>query len=204
VVCPNRDGGRPIHGLSRREDGPWPVPPPSSRRMTQMREGPGLSSAESGIIPAVIETGTSLGPHQVLEPLRAGGMGEVYKARDTRLDRLVAIKVLPTHLSDDPEHRERFEREARTISGLNHPHICTLHDIGRQGDIAFLVEYLERETLGARLTKGALPIDQALALAIQIADALDRAPGRTSSRSARSSSRWSPAERRSRARASRA
>jgi serine/threonine-protein kinase len=103
-------------------------------------------------------------------------MGEVYKARDTRLERIVAIKVLPTHLADKPELRERFEREARTIAGLNHPHICTLHDIGRQDGIDFLVmEYLEGETLATRLLKGPLPLEQVLRYAIEIADALDKA-----------------------------
>jgi serine/threonine-protein kinase len=103
-------------------------------------------------------------------------MGEVYKARDTRLDRIVAIKVLPTHLADKPELRERLEREARTIAGLNHPHICTLHDIGHQDGVDFLVmEYLEGETLAARLLKGPLPLEQVLRSAIEIADALDKA-----------------------------
>ena len=109
-------------------------------------------------------------------PLGAGGMGEVYKATDTRLDRTVAIKVLPAHVADDPDLRQRFEREAKTISSLNHPHICTLHDIGTQDGIDFLVmEYLDGETLAQRLEKGALPLDQALQIAIEIADALDKA-----------------------------
>src|ERR1017187_2674782 len=103
-------------------------------------------------------------------------MGEVYKARDTRLDRIVAIKVLPTHLADRSELRERFEREAKTIASLNHPHICVLHDIGQQDGIDYLVmEYLEGETLAQRLTKGPLPLDQVLRYAIGIADALDKA-----------------------------
>jgi eukaryotic-like serine/threonine-protein kinase len=103
-------------------------------------------------------------------------MGEVYKAKDTRLDRVVAIKVLPSHVSDDPALRERFEREARTVAALNHPHICTLHDVGRHEGTDYLVlEYLEGQTLADRLTKGALPLDHALAIAIQIADALDKA-----------------------------
>ncbi len=90
-------------------------------------------------------------------------MGEVYKAQDTRLDRPVAIKVLPAHVADDPDLRQRFEREAKTISSLNHPHICTLYDIGQQDGIDYLVmEYLEGETLAARLTKGPLPTDQVL------------------------------------------
>ena len=103
-------------------------------------------------------------------------MGEVYKARDTRLDRTVAIKVLPSHLADKPQLRERFEREARTISSLNHPHICTLYDIGEQDGVHFLVmEYLEGEALAQRLDKGPLPLDQVLRFAIEIADALDKA-----------------------------
>ena len=103
-------------------------------------------------------------------------MGEVYQATDTRLDRTVAIKVLPAHVADDPDLRQRFEREAKTISSLNHPHICTLHDIGNQDGIDFLVmEYLDGETLAQRLEKGALPLDQALTVAVEIADALDKA-----------------------------
>ena len=123
-----------------------------------------------------LEAGTQLGPYEILSPLGAGGMGEVYKARDTRLDRTVAIKVLLAHVADDPDLRQRFEREAKTISSLNHPHICTLHDIGQQDGIDFLVmEYLEGETLAARLTKGPLPTDQVLRYATEIADALDKA-----------------------------
>ncbi len=103
-------------------------------------------------------------------------MGEVYKAKDTRLDRTVAIKVLPSHLAESPERRERFEREARAVSSLNHPNICTLHDIGEQDGTHYLVmEYIEGETLADRLTKGPLPLDQALRYGIQIADALDKA-----------------------------
>jgi serine/threonine protein kinase len=102
--------------------------------------------------------------------------GWVYRARDTRLDRIVAIKVLPTHLADRPGLRERFEREARTIASLNHPHICTLHDIGHQDEIDYLVmEYLEGETLAQRLVKGSLPLEQVLQCAIEITDALDKA-----------------------------
>ena len=123
-----------------------------------------------------ISPGARLGSYEVLSLLGAGGMGEVYKARDTRLDRTVAIKVLPSHLADRPQLRERFEREARTISSLNHPHICTLYDIGQQDGIHFLVmEYLEGETLAQRLAKGPLPLDQVLRYAIEIADALDKA-----------------------------
>src|SRR6266404_1113257 len=123
-----------------------------------------------------VKTGTRFGPYEILSAIGAGGMGEVYRARDTRLDRIVAIKVLPTHLADRPELRERFEREARTIAGLNHPHICTLFDIGQQDGIDYLVmEYLEGETLAQRLQKGPLPLEQVLQYAIEIADALDKA-----------------------------
>ena len=123
-----------------------------------------------------LASGTSLGPYTIESPLGAGGMGEVYRARDTRLDRTVAIKVLPEHVAADPDLQQRFEREAKTISSLNHPHICTLYDIGNQDGIDFLVmEYLDGETLAQRLEKGALPLDQALQIAIEIADALDKA-----------------------------
>ena len=123
-----------------------------------------------------LEAGTQLGPYEILSPLGAGGMGEVYKARDTRLDRTVAIKVLLAHVADDPDLRQRFEREAKTISSLNHPHICTMYDIGQQDGIDFLVmEYLEGETPAARLTKGPLPTDQVLRYATAIANALDKA-----------------------------
>jgi len=123
-----------------------------------------------------VSAGTRFGPYEILSAIGAGGMGEVYKARDTRLDRTVAIKILPTHLADRAELRERFEREAKTIASLNHPHICTLYDTGHQDDIDFLVmEYIEGETLAQRLQKGALPIQQVLQYAIEIADALDKA-----------------------------
>ena len=124
------------------------------------------------------QPGTKLGPYEILAPLGAGGMGEVYKATDTRLNRTVAIKVLPPHFTDNPEMKQRFEREAQVIAGLNHPHICTLFDVGRQDDTDFLVmEYLEGETLAQRIERGALPLDEALKVAIQIADALDKAHG---------------------------
>jgi eukaryotic-like serine/threonine-protein kinase len=123
-----------------------------------------------------LPTGTRLGPYEIGAPLGAGGMGEVYRARDTRLDRTVAIKVLPQHLADTPEARQRFEREARAVSALNHPHICTLHDVGSQDGTEFLVmEYLEGETLAARLEKGPLPLEQVLKLGVEISDALDKA-----------------------------
>jgi serine/threonine protein kinase/Tol biopolymer transport system component len=120
--------------------------------------------------------GRRLGPYEILTAIGAGGMGEVYKARDTRLDRIVAIKVLPAHLADRAELRERLDREAKTIASLNHPHICTLYDTGHQDEIDFLVmEYLEGETLAQRLQKGPLPIQQVLQFAVEIADALDKA-----------------------------
>jgi serine/threonine protein kinase/Tol biopolymer transport system component len=123
-----------------------------------------------------IVPGRRLGPYEILSAIGAGGMGEVYKARDTRLDRIVAIKVLPAHLADRAELRERFERESRVVASLNHPHICTLHDIGQQDGTDFLVmEYLEGETLAQRLQKGSLPLEQVLQYAIEIADALDKA-----------------------------
>jgi eukaryotic-like serine/threonine-protein kinase len=131
-----------------------------------------------GRIPSLVTLppGTRLGPHEILEPLGAGGMGEVYRARDTRLDRTVAIKVLPIHLSANEELRQRFDREARTISQLSHPHICALYDVGHQDGIDYLVmEYLEGETLSDRVARGPLPTEQVLRYGIQIADALDKA-----------------------------
>src|SRR4030088_172128 len=99
--------------------------------------------------------GTHLGPYEIVAPLGTGGMGEVYRARDTRLDRTVAIKVLPVQFSSDPVRKQRFEREAKTISSLNHPHICVLHDIGHQDGTDYLVmEWIEVETLASRLGKG--------------------------------------------------
>ena len=116
-----------------------------------------------------LSAGTRLGPYEILEPLGAGGMGQVYKARDTRLGRTVAVKVLAGHLALDPVFRKRFEREARSISSLNHPHICVLHDVGRQDDRDFLVmEFLEGETLAERLEKGALPTEQVVKIGMQI------------------------------------
>ncbi len=123
-----------------------------------------------------LQPGTRLGPYEIVSPVGAGGMGEVYKARDTRLDRSVAIKVLASRLAGDGDPRARFEREARAISALNHPHICTLHDVGRQGDSEYLVmEFLDGESLSQRLAKGRLPLDQVYRLGAQIADALDKA-----------------------------
>src|SRR4051794_14903524 len=123
-----------------------------------------------------LQPGARLGPYEILALVGVGGMGEVYKARDTRLDRTVAVKILPDMLAADPQFRERFDREARTISQLDHPHICALHDVGEQQGTSFLVmQYLEGETLAERLTKGALPVDQAIRTAVEIASALDRA-----------------------------
>src|ERR1039457_6693099 len=123
-----------------------------------------------------LTSGTKLGPYEIIAPLGAGGMGEVYRALDTRLDRTVAIKILPAHLSDDVSRRQRFEREAKTISSLNHPHICTLYDIGRQDGTDFIVmEFVEGPTLAARLEKGPLPTAEVLEYGIQLASALDKA-----------------------------
>src|SRR6201984_3375645 len=124
----------------------------------------------------VLAAGTRLGPYEILAPLGAGGMGEVYKARDTRLERMVAVKVLPPSLSSSTEMRQRFEREAKTISTLSHPHICALYDVGSQEGVEYLVmEYLEGETLADRLARGALPLEQTLRYGAEIAEALDRA-----------------------------
>src|SRR5262247_3433286 len=111
-----------------------------------------------------LPAGSRLGPYEIVAPIGAGGMGEVYKARDTRLERTVAIKVLPEHLSKNEEIRQRFEREAKTISQLSHPHICALYDVN-----------LEGETLSERLAKGPLPLEQTLRYGIEMADALDKA-----------------------------
>src|ERR1700746_2670175 len=121
-------------------------------------------------------SGTKLGPYEIQSLLGAGGMGEVYRALDTRLDRTVAIKILPDRLSADPIGKPRFEREAKTISRLNHPHICVLHDVGSQDGVSYLVmECVEGETLAKRLEKGPLPLEQVLKYGMQIADALDKA-----------------------------
>ena len=123
-----------------------------------------------------LSAGTRLGPYEIVEPIGAGGMGEVYKARDRRLDRTVAVKVLAADVASDPEFRERFNREARSISALDHPHICALYDIGEHEGLAYLVmQHLEGETLAARLQRGPLPLDHALTCAMQIAGALDQA-----------------------------
>jgi eukaryotic-like serine/threonine-protein kinase len=123
-----------------------------------------------------LSPGTRLGPYELVAPVGAGGMGEVYRAKDTRLERTVAVKVLPAHLSASSESRQRFEREAKTISQLSHPHICALYDLGNQDGVEYLVmEYLEGETLAERLLKGPLPTEQVLRFSIEIADALDKA-----------------------------
>src|SRR5437588_8735507 len=119
-------------------------------------------------------SGTKLGPYEIVALIGAGGMGEVYRARDTRLERTVAIKMLNSCLVSSPELQQRFEREARTISRLNHPHICTLYDVGRHGDNGFLVmECLEGETLAQRLDKGALAVPDLLKIAIEILAGLE-------------------------------
>src|SRR6185503_17580998 len=121
-----------------------------------------------------LAAGSRLGPFEILGLLGSGGMGEVYKARDTRLDRTVAIKVLPPHLSEDKDRKARFDREARAVSRLTHPHICTLHDIGHEGGVAYLVmECLEGETLADRLEEGPLPTDQVLKTGIEIGEGLE-------------------------------
>ncbi|HMB67864.1 MAG TPA: serine/threonine-protein kinase, partial [bacterium] len=120
--------------------------------------------------------GKTLGHYEILEQIGAGGMGEVYKARDVRLDRIVAVKVLPPQFAANPERRQRFEREAKTISSLQHPGICTLHDLGVEGDTHYLVmEHLEGESLADRLKRGPLPVPDAVRFGADIAEALDRA-----------------------------
>src|SRR5260370_17385657 len=121
-----------------------------------------------------LTSGTRLGPYEILAPLGAGGMGEVYRALDTGLDRTVAIKILPAQFSADPVRKQRFEQEAKAISSLNHPYICALYDVGHQDGTDFLVmEYLEGETLAKQLEKGPLPLAQVLKYGVEIADALD-------------------------------
>src|SRR5271167_4953516 len=120
--------------------------------------------------------GTRLGPYEIVSPLGAGGMGEVYRAKDTRLQRQVAVKILLSSLTASPALRARFEREAKIISGLQHPNICVLYDIGKHDGMDYLVmEYLEGQTLAERLAKGPLKLDETLKIAIEIADALDKA-----------------------------
>jgi Tol biopolymer transport system component len=123
-----------------------------------------------------LSAGTKLGPYEIVAPIGAGGMGEVYRARDTRLEREVAVKVLSAHLAANEEVRQRFEREAKTISQFSHPHICSLYDVGREGETDYLVmEFLEGESLADRLGRGPLPTEQILRYGIEIADALDKA-----------------------------
>src|SRR5258708_2208342 len=123
-----------------------------------------------------LTAGTKLGPYEILAPLGAGGMGEVYRARDIRLDRIVAFKILPTRLADNPDARQRFQREAKAISSLQHPNICTLYDVGSENGVDFLVmECLEGETLQDRLLRGVLPVEQVTRHGMEIADALDAA-----------------------------
>ena len=123
-----------------------------------------------------LPSGTKLGPYEIDAPIGAGGMGEVYRARDTRLDRSVAVKILPMHLAEQAGAGERFEREARTISSLNHPNICQLHDVGEQTGVRYLVmELLDGETLADRLRRGSIPLDQALRYGAEIAEGLDAA-----------------------------
>ncbi|HEY8670901.1 MAG TPA: serine/threonine-protein kinase [Terriglobales bacterium] len=123
-----------------------------------------------------LNPGIKLGPYEIASLLGSGGMGEVYSARDTRLNRIVAIKVLPIHLSGKPEAQERFDREARAIASLNHPDICQLHDVGSQDGTSYLVmEHLEGEPLANRLLRGMLPLGQVLRYGVEVADALDAA-----------------------------
>ena len=123
-----------------------------------------------------LEQGKRLGPYEIVGAAGAGGMGEVYRARDTRLDRDVAIKVLPGHLSENEELRKRFDREAKTISSLQHPNICALYDIGHENGTDFLVmEYLEGDTLAQRLKTGEIPVEEVMRLGVQITQALDAA-----------------------------
>src|SRR5262245_13994864 len=123
-----------------------------------------------------LDAGKTLGPYQILNPIGAGGMGEVYKAKDARLNRTVAIKVLPQDVASDPERKQRFEREAQTIAALNHPNICVVYDVGEAGGTHYMVmEYLEGETLAARIERSPMPREQALKCAIEIGDALDKA-----------------------------
>ncbi|MCM2315430.1 MAG: protein kinase, partial [Thermoanaerobaculia bacterium] len=138
--------------------------------------GSGRSGPRSAKLREPLRAGAKLGPYEVVEPLGSGGMGDVYRARDTRLDREVAIKVLAPEFSEDSERRQRFQREAKTISSLAHPNICTLFDVGEQEGTDYLVmEYLEGETLAERLVRGSLPLGELLKTGIQIAEALGRA-----------------------------
>jgi Tol biopolymer transport system component len=155
---------------------PGPAPartlPEGDRRVRRRRAARTGQAAKR----ATLAAGARLGPYEIVSLLGAGGMGEVYRARDTRLDRIVAVKILPAHLSASEKLRQRFEREARVVSALSHPHICVLHDIGHADGVDYLVmEYLEGETLADRLRRGALPVEQVLRYGIEIAQALDGA-----------------------------
>jgi serine/threonine protein kinase len=135
-----------------------------------------VAMGDAALPDPALQPGLRLGPYQVVERIGRGGMGEVYRAHDARLDRSVAIKVLPAHVAADADLKHRFEREARTLASLSHPHICPVFDVGQQDGFDYIVmEHLEGETLAARLARGALPLDQALRYAIEIADALDKA-----------------------------
>src|SRR5262245_45239915 len=123
-----------------------------------------------------LSAGTILGAYEIVDPIAAGGMGELYKARDTRLNRFVAVKILPTEFSNNPEFRTRFNREARALAALSHPQICSVCDVGHENGVDYVVmELLEGQTLAQRLEKGALPLEEALKIAIELADALDKA-----------------------------
>jgi serine/threonine protein kinase len=144
------------------------IPSPISCRRIQLLHSRGGAVS--------LSSGTKLGPYEIVSAVGVGGMGEVYRARDSRLDRTVAIKILPSHHSSDSGLRQRFEREGRTISKFSHPNICTLHDIGTHDGLDYLVmEYIEGDTLEQRLSKGPVAPPQALVYGIQIADALDKA-----------------------------
>ncbi|MEK7409527.1 MAG: serine/threonine-protein kinase, partial [Acidobacteriota bacterium] len=146
-------------------------------RTERFLEFPALEMAETArSVPAQLASGEQLGPYRIVAPLGAGGMGEVYSATDTRLERSVAVKLLPRQFSQDAQALGRFQREARAASALNHPNICTLHDIGeREGQPFLVMELLEGQTLKERLAAGPLPIGELLALGVQIADALEAA-----------------------------
>jgi len=168
--CPDEELRREVQSLLANEqkgdrlfeNSPWK---PSLRQFANGEEpGPALAA------------GTRLGPYEIVSRIGAGGMGEVYRARDTRLNRTVAIKILLASYLDSDAARKRFEHEARALSSLNHPHICALYDVGHQDGIDYLVmEYLDGETLAQTLKKGRLPPDQALRFSIEIAEALDQA-----------------------------
>src|SRR5205809_2188668 len=119
-----------------------------------------------------ISSGTRLGPYEIVAPIGAGGMGEVYRARDTRLERQVAVKILPESFADNEQFKIRFQREAKTISQLSHPHICALYDVGEN---YLVMELLDGESLADKLAKGPLPVEQVLRYGVQIAEALDKA-----------------------------